>query len=118
VERAGINYDPFDLSEPDGKLRFDPLDTTPARRRYGPRPLAGSIFDRPHHRRMRTMDPIPFGAPEDAYDTSMDDYLAECACCHEPAMRDDLDSDRLCDECAAMRAADPALDAEMERADG
>jgi len=81
-------------------MTYDPLAVgLPARRRYGPRPLAGSIFDRPHHRSMRTMNPIPFGAPEDAYDTSMDNYLTECACCHEQAMRDDLDEYRFCDSC-------------------
>lgn len=48
------------------------------------------------------MNPIPFGAPEDAYDSSADNYLTECAGCHEPAMRDDLDEDGLCDACVAL----------------
>jgi hypothetical protein len=43
------------------------------------------------------MNPIPFGAPESAYDSSMDDYMTECARCGESAMRDDLDDDMLCD---------------------
>jgi hypothetical protein len=114
VERAGVNYDPFDLGEHDGKLRFDPLDTTPTRRRYGPRPLAGSIFDRPHHRRMRTMNPIPFGAPEDAHDTSMDNYLTECACCGDEMWRDDLDEHLMCDECVAIGEHAAIINTTME----
>jgi acetyl-CoA carboxylase beta subunit len=79
---------------------------------------------------MRTMNPIPFGAPEDAYDTSMDNYLTECDLCGEQEWRDDLDEHLMCDECVAigehaaiinatMDARREAIaDAEMERADG
>jgi len=60
---------------------------------------------------------IPFGAPEDAYDTSMDNYLAECAYCHEPAMRDDLDENRICDTCLPhmWRLSEPADPTEDRR---
>lgn len=66
----------------------------------------------------------PFGAPEYAYDSSMDNYLTECACCGEPEYRDDLDHHCWCDACINESKAGsyslpgythPRLDSAVER---